>query len=192
MRSPLGRLCLTSCEGVTKRESHLTHKGNPYWLVEPPPAARQKLAEEGAMQAKHYRRRAHRRARAGSNCLGGSCVMAFGESREIAADIGKRRLGQHPTRHCCEYAVRVQQLARKEQPVSFGVPGEIAKYTGELQCPAEFCSNPLACWRRLATNPHRDPPNRDSPALAKRHRRDRRPGARAVQRNRRPLSEVGR
>jgi hypothetical protein len=37
--------------------------------------------------------------------------MAFGECGEIAAHVGKRRLRQHPSRHRCEYAVRVQQFA---------------------------------------------------------------------------------
>ena len=47
MQSPLGQWCLTSREGVTERESHLTHNGDPYWLVKPTPAAREKLVENG-------------------------------------------------------------------------------------------------------------------------------------------------
>jgi hypothetical protein len=82
-----------------------------YWLVEPLPAAREKLVENGTINAEHYSHQAPRRARAGGHCLSGSRVMAFGECGEIAAHVGKRRLRQHPTRHRCEYAVRVQQFA---------------------------------------------------------------------------------
>jgi hypothetical protein len=40
--------------------------------------------------------------------------------------------------------VRLQQLARQVQSVSLRIFGEIAKYVGELQRPAEFCCNPPA------------------------------------------------
>jgi len=92
--------------------------------------------------------------------------MPFGGQGQIATDIRKRRLGQHPAGHRGEYAVRVQQLAWQVQSMQAGVVGEIAKYIGELQRPAEFCCDPLARWRRLAKNLHRDPANRDGHALA--------------------------
>jgi hypothetical protein len=54
--------------------------------------------------------------------------MPFGNLCQIAADIRKRRLRQHPAWHSCEYAMRVQQLARQVEPMQAGIAGEIAKY----------------------------------------------------------------
>src|ERR1700732_5281324 len=156
IRSPLGPKSSTARQPVTKQESQLAPGRDSYWLVKLLPAAREKLVEKGAINAEHYGRRAHRRARASGNCLSGSHVMLFSEHSRIAADIGKRRLRQHPARGSCEYAVRVQQLARQVESVSLRIFGEIAKYVGELQRPAEFCCNPLARRRRLAKDPHRD------------------------------------
>jgi hypothetical protein len=45
---------------VTKDESQFAHQRDLYWLAEPPPAAREKRIEQGTMNTKHYRRRAHR------------------------------------------------------------------------------------------------------------------------------------
>ena len=50
--------------------------------------------------------------------------------------------------------------------MSSRILGEITKYIGKLQRPAEFCCNPPARRRRLAKNPHRDPADRDCHALA--------------------------
>ena len=108
--------------------------------------------EKGAINAEHHGYRAHRPAGASGNCLGDSRVMPFGECGQIAADVGKRRLRQPPARHCGEYAVRVQQLARQVQPVSLRIFGEITKYVGELQRPAEFCRDTLTCQRLLSTD----------------------------------------
>src|SRR5215469_16829981 len=107
----------TAGQPVTKHESQFAPKRDLHRLVEASPAAREKLVEQRTMNTKHYGRRAHRRRATGSNRLNGSCVMAFGAQREIAAHLGKRRLCQHPTRHGCEYPVRAQQSAWKEQPV---------------------------------------------------------------------------
>jgi hypothetical protein len=63
---------------VTKQESQFAPGRDSYRLVKPLPAAREKLAQKGAINAEHYGRRAHRRARAIGNCLSGSHVMAFG------------------------------------------------------------------------------------------------------------------
>ena len=120
-----------------------------YGLVKPPPAARDKLVENSAMVSKHDGRWTHRPARASGNCLGGSGIMLFSERSQFPADIGQRRLCQHPARRCCDYAVLVQQLARQIQPVSSRIFGEIAKYAGELQRTAEFCCDTLAYWRLL-------------------------------------------
>src|SRR6516165_6537575 len=83
-----------------------------YWLIKPPPAAHDKLAEESAIDREHYGCRAHRPARTGGNRCGSSRVMLFGNQCQIAADIRKRRLCQHPAWHRCENVVRMQQLAR--------------------------------------------------------------------------------
>src|SRR5215471_6793608 len=116
---------------MTEYECQFAQKRHSYRLVELPPAARDKLVEKSPMGAEHYRRQTHRRTRAGSDCLSGDCVMAFGSPGEFATHIGKRRLRQHPTRHRREYPVRVQQFSRQEQPLSLRIPGEVAKYVGE-------------------------------------------------------------
>src|SRR5215470_16388777 len=141
---------LSARQSVTKYESEFAQIGDLHWLVELPPAAREKLVEKSAMDAEHYCRRTHHRTRASSKCLSGGCVMAFGSSREFATHIGKRRLRQHPTRHRCEYPVRVQQLSRQEQPLSLRIPGKVAKYVGELQRAAQFRRNTLARGRFIA------------------------------------------
>jgi hypothetical protein len=135
---------------VTNHEGEVAPGRRSYWLVKLQPAAREKLVEEGSINAEHHGRRAHRPARASGNCLGGSGIMSFSERSQIAADIRKRRLCQHPARCCREYAVRVQQVARQVEPVSPRILGAITKYVGELQRPAEFCCNPLAYGRLLA------------------------------------------
>src|SRR5262249_23051918 len=124
-----------------------------------------KLVEKSAMSAEHYCRWTHRRTRAGSNCLGGGCVMALGSPGEFAAHIGKRRLRQHPTRHRCEDPVRVQQLSRQEQPLSLRIPGEVAKYVGELQRAAQFRRNALARGRFIAEYAQQEPAE-GNPTLA--------------------------
>jgi len=108
------------------------------------PAAREKRAEKGAMNPERHSHRAHRPARASGNRLGGGRIMPFGEDCQIAADIRKRRLRQHPARRRCEYAVRVQELARQVEPLSPRICGEITKSVGELQRPAQFRRDTLA------------------------------------------------
>jgi hypothetical protein len=137
-----------------------------YWFVKLPPAAREKLVENGAIHGEHYGCGAHCRPRASGDCLAGSRIMLFSEQCQIAADIRKPRLRQNPAWHSCEYAVRVQQLARQVKSMQAGIACEIAKYVRELKRPAEFGRHPLARRRRLAKNPDRDTANRDGRALA--------------------------
>src|SRR6516165_10379580 len=158
--------CSTPRQPVTNHEGQFVPGRGPYGLVKPTPAPGEKLVEKSAVGAEQHRCRAHCPARASGNCLGGSRVMIFSEPNQVAADTRKRRLRQYPARRGCEYGVRVQHLARQVQPVSPCIFGEIAKYAGELQCPAEFCGNALARWRPLAKDPHRDPAGGDCHPLA--------------------------
>jgi hypothetical protein len=48
-------------------------------LVNVPPAAGEQLLEKRAINTEHHGRRAHRPARASSNCLNGCRIMPFGE-----------------------------------------------------------------------------------------------------------------
>jgi len=103
----IGTAGSTPRKAVTKRESHLTHKGDPYWLVEPPPAAREQLVEELALNAERHRSRTHFVARAGADGLDGGRVMSMGQHGHVAADTGKGRLRQHPVRGGGVDAVRL-------------------------------------------------------------------------------------
>jgi hypothetical protein len=60
MWAPLGSRNSTPRQPVTKDESQFAHQKDLYWLVEPPPAAREKRVEQGTMNTKHHRRRAYR------------------------------------------------------------------------------------------------------------------------------------
>jgi hypothetical protein len=163
---PLGPRFSAARQPVTNHESQSAPGRDSNRLVKLLPASREKLVEKGAIEPEHHCRRAHRPARASRDRFRGGRVMLLSQQSQVAADIGKRWLCQHPARRSCEYAVRLQQLARQVQPVSLRIFGEIAKYVGELQRPAEFCCNPPARRRRLAKNPHRDPADRDCHALA--------------------------
>jgi hypothetical protein len=166
MRASFGARYSTPRQRVTKHESQFAHQRDLYWLVELSPAAREKLVEQSTMNTKHYRRGARRRTATGSNRLGGSCVMAFGAQGKIAAQLGKPRLRQHRTRCCCEYAVRVQQPAWKEQPVPLGIPGEIVKYICELHCTAQLLRGALPRRRVIAEYAQQEPVEGDRRALA--------------------------
>jgi len=127
---------------------------NSHGLVEPTPAAREKLVEKGTVKPVQHCCRAHRPSRAGGDCLRRSHIMSFSERGQIAADFGKRRLRQYPARRGREYAVRVQQLARQVEPVSLRIFRQIVQYLGELQCTAEFCCNTFDGRCLLAEDAH--------------------------------------
>ena len=132
---------------------------NPHGLVEPTPAARDKLVEKGTVKPVQHGRRAHRPAGAGGDCLRRSHIMPFSEQGQIATDFGKRRLSQHPARRGREYAVRMQQLARQVEPVSFRIFRQIVQYVGELQCttrsPAGVSSPKMRIESRLTATARR-------------------------------------
>ena len=97
---------------MTRHEGQFAPDRYSYWFVKLAPAAREELVENGAINSMHRGRWTYRPARARGHCLVGSRIMPFGNPCQIAADIRKRRLRQHPAWHSCEYAMRVQQLAR--------------------------------------------------------------------------------
>ena len=140
----IGTAVSAAHQPVTNHENQFVPGRGSYWHVKLLPAARQKLVEKGAIEPEHHCRRAHRPAGASRDRFRGGRVMLLSQQSQVAADIGKLWLCQHPARRSCEYAVRLQQLARQVQPVSLCIFGEIAKYVGELQRPAEFCCNPPA------------------------------------------------
>src|SRR5258708_37823720 len=73
-------------------------------LVKLLPASREKLVEKGAIEPEHHCRRAHRPARASRDRFRGGRVMLLSQQSQVAADIGKRWLCQHPARRSGEYA----------------------------------------------------------------------------------------
>jgi len=93
---------------VTNHEGEFAPGRDSYWLVKLPPATREELVEKGPINPEHDSGGPHRPARASSNCLGGDHVMSFSEHSQIPADVGERRLRQHPARRGCKYAVYVQ------------------------------------------------------------------------------------
>ena len=151
----IGTAVSAARQPVTNHESQFVPGRGSYWLVKLLPAARKKLVEKGAIEPEHHCRRAHRPARPTRDRFRGSRVMLLGEQSQVAAGIGKLWLCQHPARRSCEYAVRLQQLARQVQPVSLRILGEITKYMGELQCTAESRRETLAGLRFVAEDAHR-------------------------------------
>jgi hypothetical protein len=62
--------------------------------------------------------------------------------------------------------VRLQQLARRIEPVSLRILGKIVKYLGELKCTTELCGDAPACRRLSAEDAPRPPADRHCHALA--------------------------
>ena len=56
----IGTAIFNSRSAVTKQESQSARERDSYWLVEPLPAAREKLVENGTIDTEHRRNRAHR------------------------------------------------------------------------------------------------------------------------------------
>src|SRR5271165_2141401 len=151
---------------VPEHEGQLAPGRDPDRLVEVLPAAGEQLVEERAINPEHHGGRAHFATRAGGDGLRGGRVMSFGQPGDVSADIGERRLREHPARGRDENSVRLQQFARQIQPVPPGVFGEVTKYVGELQRAPEFRCNALAGWRLLSEDPYREPADSDGHALA--------------------------
>jgi hypothetical protein len=97
-----------------------------------PPASREQLMEESAINAKHHRSRADFVARAGGDGFRGRRIMLLGDHRQVAAHIGKRRMRDRRVRSGGENAMRVQQLVGQIQSAPPGIFGEIAKDIREL------------------------------------------------------------